>query len=81
MSYGNIPVLTPIGGNREVIIEDNGVFVEDFGSAEGFRQFMAKAPLEELKNQNRQLQERCFSDEAFLRRYQTLVQTMQREVH
>lgn len=78
MSYGNIPVLTPIGGNREVIIEDNGVFVEDFGSAEGFWAFMKKAPLSELKEQNRLLQERCFSDEAFLRRYQALVQSMQK---
>ena len=78
MSYGNIPVLTPIGGNREVIIEDNGVFVEDFSNAEGFLTFMEKAPLAQLKEQNRLLQERCFSDEAFLRRYQTLVQTIQK---
>ncbi len=81
MSYGNIPVLTPIGGNREVIIEDNGVFVENFDDSTEFHRFMAQAPLAELKRRNQALQERCFSDEAFLHRYQTLVQTMQNEVH
>lgn len=79
MSYGNIPVLTPIGGNKEVIIEDNGVFVEDFSDASAFGAFM-QTPIGELKRKNRALQESRFSDEAFLKRYQTLVETMRNEV-
>lgn len=80
MSYGNIPVLTPIGGNKEVVVEDNGVFVEDFGNAGGFAEFVEKAPIGELKKKNRALQESRFSDEAFLSRYQALVETMRNEV-
>ncbi len=75
MAYGNIPVLTPIGGNKEVIFKDNGVFVDDPSDVSGFLAQMER-PMEQRKAQNRQIQNEYFSDEAFLRRYQALVERM-----
>lgn len=78
MAYGNIPVLTPVGGNKEVILEENGVFVEDFADVSPFFERM-QIPMDQLKQKNIQLQDRCFSDEAFLRRYQALVERLKEE--
>lgn len=75
MAYGNIPVLTPIGGNKEVIFGDNGVFVDDFSDASPF-EAQKKVPMAELKEKNMALQNQHFSDKAFLARYQALVERL-----
>ncbi|MBQ9761949.1 MAG: glycosyltransferase [Oscillospiraceae bacterium] len=75
MAYGNIPVLTPIGGNKEVIFGDNGVFVDDFSDTSPF-EAQKKIPMAELKEKNMALQNQHFSDEAFLARYQALVERL-----
>ena len=75
MAYGNIPVLTPIGGNKEVIFGDNGVFVDDFANAAAFEE-QKKIPMGSLKEKNMALQNEHFSDEAFLARYHALVERL-----
>lgn len=80
MSYGNIPVLTPVGGNLEVLTAENGVAVADPSDASDLEAFLASAPLAELKERNRKLQASRFSDEAFLDGYRRLVQSMNDEV-
>ncbi len=69
MHYGNIPVLTPVGGNKEMIIEDNGVFVSDFGDVSGLMQVINDGRLEDLAEKNREIKRRLFDEKAFLHRY------------
>lgn len=75
MAYGNIPVLTPIGGNKEVIFGDNGVFVDDISDASPF-EAQKQVSMAELREKNMTLQNQHFSDEAFLARYQALVERL-----
>lgn len=72
MHYGNIPILTPVGGNKEVIIEDNGVFVSDFENAEGFLSVIQMNKVGEMKKKNIDIQNQYFDDRAFLQRYKDL---------
>lgn len=69
MHYGNVPILTPVGGNKEVIIEDNGIFVSDFGDAESLIDLVMANKLEIMKAKNVEIQNSNFDDRAFLQRY------------
>lgn len=69
MHYGNIPILTPVGGNNEVIIDNNGLFVCEFGNASSFIELVKKSDLESLKAKNVEIQNSKFGDWAFLHRY------------
>ena len=46
MSFGNVPVLTPVGGNKEVVLGDNGILVDDVENAEGIFNLIDKMPLD-----------------------------------
>lgn len=69
MHYGNIPILTPVGGNKEVIIGNNGLFVSDFDNADSFVDLISTKELEIVKEKNREIQNNQFDDKAFLQRY------------
>lgn len=69
MHYGNIPILTPVGGNKEVIIDNNGIFVSEFKNADSFIELVRNGELESLKAKNREIQNSKFDDKAFLQRY------------
>lgn len=69
MHYGNVPILTPVGGNKEVIIENNGLFVSDFGNADSFVELITANRLETIKARNTKIQNENFDDRAFLQRY------------
>lgn len=69
MHYGNIPILTPVGGNKEVIINGNGLFVDDFSNVKPFIEMLKDSDMESLKRRNSDIQNMNFNDEAFLRRY------------
>lgn len=74
MHYGNIPILTPVGGNREVIQEGNGLFVSDFSDTDPLERLL-KEDLEPWKVRNREIQGTQFNDRAFLARYADLVRS------
>ena len=76
MSYGNIPVLTPVGGNKEVIFNESGVFVEDFKDVNTFVKLLTENSIQELKQKNKEIQENEFSEETFLKRYQQMIETL-----
>lgn len=69
MHYGNIPILTPVGGNKEIIIDHNGLFVSDFSNAGSFIQLISNTDLTKLKEKNKRIQKENFDDRAFLNRY------------
>lgn len=69
MHYGNIPILTPVGGNKEVIIDGNGLFVSEFKNADSFIELVRNGELESLKAKNAEIQNSEFDDIAFLHRY------------
>lgn len=69
MHYGNIPILTPVGGNKEIIIENNGLFVSNFSDASSFINLVNSDDFESMKEKNSEIQRSQFDDRAFLRRY------------
>lgn len=77
MHYGNIPVLTPVGGNKEMIFENSGLFVSDFGNVESFISYINNNSLEELHDLNCKIKRENFDEKAFLTRYVDLIAEMQ----
>jgi glycosyltransferase involved in cell wall biosynthesis len=76
MNYGNIPVLTPVGGNKEMIIEDNGIFMNDLSTCKDFDDFISTHKLVEVKEKNVEIARKIFSEEAFLNGYFELVKEL-----
>ena len=72
MAFNNIPILTPIGGNKEVICDNNGILVDDLEHIELFEKRIAYSSVEELKAKNGILQNSRFSEYAFLERYKEI---------
>jgi Glycosyltransferase len=73
MKYGNIPILTPIGGNKEVIIVDNGIYLNDLTSCKDFDEYIANHNIEEVKIKNIAIANNLYSEKAFLKGYSVLV--------
>lgn len=76
MHYGNIPILSFVGGNKEMITEDNGVFVHNKNDISNFIKFLESQNLQEMKEKNIKLQEKKFNDGAFLQRYLNLCEML-----
>ena len=76
MYYGNIPVLSHVGGNKEVIIDKNGFFVDRFDDAEELSNFIESGNLLKIKEKNKKIQSTMFNDEAMLKRYHDLCNTI-----
>ena len=74
MAYGNIPILSCVGGNKEVIVNDNGCFVTDFADVSELHDLLSRNTVSELKNRNRQLQLERFSEKAFLEYYYKMIE-------
>lgn len=69
MHYGNIPILTPVGGNKEMITDGNGLFVDDFTDAGSFVDMIEIQDIQTMKEKNAKIQNEMFNDRAFLKRY------------
>jgi glycosyltransferase involved in cell wall biosynthesis len=76
MHYGNIPILTPVGGNKEIICEQNGIFINDLASTEEFDYFMEHEDVNAAREKNVKISEEKFSEEAFLKGYHELVEQL-----
>ena len=73
MHMGCIPVLTPVGGNLEMVTEDNGYFFTDDMNAESFVLWEKEQNMEELKEKNRRIAKEKFSEYSMLKAYYDLV--------
>lgn len=69
MSCGCIPVLTAVGGNKEVVFENSGCFVENPSEVEPFIDFLENVDLDELKCKNIEIQANKFSEKVFFEKY------------
>ncbi|MBP3474709.1 MAG: glycosyltransferase family 4 protein [Lachnospiraceae bacterium] len=76
MYYGGIPILTPVGGNLEVIKDGSGLFVSDFNDTAGLIDIL-DGDLDEMKMKNRAIQKEYFDDKAFLKRYTEFCDSME----
>lgn len=76
MAYGNIPILTPVGGNKEVVSKDTGLLVSNINDIDGFSRLISEHPLSELKKANIELQASKYSEESFLRRYAEFIDSI-----
>lgn len=74
MSYGNVPILTPVGGNFEFIQDDNGVLLYHLDSCEELTDFIKDKSLSDLKKKNALIANTRFSEKAFLEGYLELIQ-------
>ena len=72
MAYGNIPILSNVGGNKEIIIKQNGLLVENFNNIDDFLKIITIK--DELKRLNRKLQKKYFSSYSFLERYSNFIE-------
>lgn len=78
MHMGNIPVLTFVGGNKEMIVEDNGFYLtgDKEYDATRFIEYCETINLLHMKNKNIDIARRMFSEEAFLLAYQDAVKCL-----
>ena len=74
---GCVPVLTPVGGNLEMITESNGYLLDDDLGGERFVRWRKKQDMKKLKDMNRRLAEERFSEYSMLKAYHDLFKTQQ----
>jgi glycosyltransferase involved in cell wall biosynthesis len=74
MSYGNIPVLSNLGGNIEVIVDDNGFLINDLHDVSMLYDFINSNQILEYKKLNSEIQKQHFSSYAFLKRYAEFIE-------
>ncbi len=79
MHYGAIPVLTPVGGNNEVIIKNNGILVDDFSDVTQLANII-KEDREKLRRINIEIQEEYYNSKRFLKRYADVIDRMKKEI-
>jgi glycosyltransferase involved in cell wall biosynthesis len=73
MGCGCVPILSNVGGNKEMVIEDNGVLVEDVNDVSCTTNFISKSNIRVMKDKNIELQKRLWGSEAFLKRYRDFI--------
>ncbi len=78
MHFGNIPILTPVGGNLEVILRGNGIFVEDTKDASELVTLITHQgdTISQMKLLNKSIQNELFDEKAFAKRYKALIDVM-----
>ncbi len=76
MHMGCVPVLTPVGGNLEMITGDNGYFLDDDLSAKGFVSWEKEHDIAMLKEENRRIAQERFSELSMLKAYRDVVNAM-----
>lgn len=81
MAYGNIPILTPVGGNLEAADKESGFFV-DLESMDKVVESISVLSREEIlgyKDRNRNREADLFSSESFIGLYKKLVDSILRK--
>ncbi|MCR5671742.1 MAG: glycosyltransferase family 4 protein [Butyrivibrio sp.] len=73
MSMNCVPVLSPVGGNFEVITDNNGYLLETLPGAEEFAKWEKTIDLQSLKVKNQEIAKAQFSEKAMLQRYCDLI--------
>ncbi len=69
MSCGCIPILSNVGGNREVVFGDSGLLIDDVSSIEPFINYIDFQELKSKEKLNMELQNKYFSEKQFFNYY------------
>lgn len=69
MSCGNIPILSRIGGNKEVVINENGFFSDEDGLEDKIIDLIESKEFNLMKEKNVTLQQEKFSEYSSLNHY------------
>lgn len=69
MHMGNIPVLSPVGGNLEMIKDNSGYFLKAADDADGFSAWLDSIQIEQIKEKNINIAKNLFSERTFLEQY------------
>lgn len=69
MSCGNIPILSKVGGNKEVIINENGFFSDEVGIEDKVIKLTQSEDFDFMKKKNVVLQQNKFSEYSSLNYY------------
>ena len=72
MSCGCIPILSSVGGNKEVVFGDSGLLIENVLSKDNgkiFVEYTSKIDIEKIKDENKAIQNKFFSDRRFYEEY------------
>jgi len=72
MNYWNTPILSNIWWNKEVIIKNNWLLINEnnFNNIDSFKKFINNNNLKKLKTLNKWIIENNFSEENFIKKYQ-----------
>ena len=74
MHMGVVPVLTAVGGNLEMITDNNGFLLDDnVGDSTNFSKWEKEINIEELKRKNKMIAKESFSEYSMLNGYRNLV--------
>ena len=80
MHMGVVPVLTAVGGNLEMIVDNNGFFLdENIGSSSNFSKWEKEIDINILKKKNQLIAEEHFSEYSMLKGYSNLVNELRGE--
>lgn len=81
MSCKCIPILTDIGGNKDFICNQNGIFINhnNLSDITAFKNMMNKFSISDLKEKNQRIAKEKFSQKAFIRGYAELVLQLKSE--
>lgn len=69
MSCGCIPVLSSVGGNKEVVFGDNGLLLSNISNSKEFLEYLSRISVSDEKIENKKLQNQYFSEERFFANY------------
>ncbi len=73
MHMGCIPLLSPVGGNLEMITHDNGYYLDESLNAQKFITWRNGQDIERLKELNRKIAGERFSEYSMLKAYHDIV--------
>lgn len=73
MHSGVIPILNKVGGNLEMITDDNGLLLEDISDVDSLLEYINHHSLNELKEKNKRIAGEKFSEKAFIEGYKKLI--------
>ena len=73
MHMGCVPILTPVGGNLEMITEENGYFLDEGMSGKEFVNWRKNQDIANLKEKNIRIAKEHFSEWSMLKAYYDLI--------
>ncbi len=70
MSYGCIPVLNPVGGNKDILSKNVGLEIDNYSDVSNIEPILKSSEMYKKESKKAvDLQREIYNDEIFLKRY------------